>query len=73
MPIYEYSCNACGVRQSRFFRSFNSVTDVVQCESCGSEDTIRLYSTTFAVTMAMSRVDRELANSPASALDPENQ
>lgn len=43
MPIYEYTCRACGARVSLFFRSISSVTDP-KCDRCGSGDLDRLMS-----------------------------
>ena len=43
MPIYEYTCRACGARVSLFFRSISSVTDP-KCDRCGSSDLERLMS-----------------------------
>jgi putative FmdB family regulatory protein len=43
MPVYEFSCNACGARTSVFVRSVNSDVNGV-CERCGSSDLHRLIS-----------------------------
>jgi putative FmdB family regulatory protein len=43
MPVYEFSCNACGARLSLFFRSMNSEATGV-CSRCGSSDLNRLFS-----------------------------
>ena len=43
MPIYEYRCNSCGARLSRFARSI--AADVAgRCDRCNSEDLSRLIS-----------------------------
>jgi putative FmdB family regulatory protein len=43
MPIYEFRCNACGARLSRFVRSMR--TDAAgTCSRCGSADLRRLVS-----------------------------
>jgi putative FmdB family regulatory protein len=43
MPIYEFSCNACGARVSLFFRSMTSEAKGT-CDRCGSPDLTRLIS-----------------------------
>ena len=43
MPIYEYTCRACGERTSAFVRSWTA-PDSVPCEHCGSGDTARAIS-----------------------------
>ena len=43
MPIYEYKCKSCKVRESIFFRSFSDVKDP-KCSNCGSLDMTRLIS-----------------------------
>ena len=43
MPIYEFRCNACGARISRFVRSIGA-TDGGACDRCGSADLNRLIS-----------------------------
>lgn len=43
MPIYEYKCEDCG-HVFEEFASFNQQGEV-ECESCGSKQTIRIFST----------------------------
>jgi putative FmdB family regulatory protein len=43
MPIYEYRCNACGARLSRFVRTIGADASG-SCERCGSADLRRLVS-----------------------------
>ena len=43
MPIYEFSCNACGARVSLFFRQMTSEANGV-CDRCGSASLTRLIS-----------------------------
>jgi putative FmdB family regulatory protein len=42
MPIYEYRCGACGQRFEELVSASNE--DVLPCPSCGSAETVRLYS-----------------------------
>jgi putative FmdB family regulatory protein len=44
MPIYEYRCNACGARLSRFVRTISAEFDAGSCERCGGVDLRRLIS-----------------------------
>ena len=50
MPVYEFSCNACGAPVSVFVRSMSSPVSG-KCEGCGSTDLRRLVSR-FAVINA---------------------
>ena len=43
MPIYEFSCNACGARVSVFVRSMSSPV-AGKCDRCGGVDLRRLIS-----------------------------
>ena len=43
MPVYEFSCNACGARVSLFTRSITSDIKGV-CDRCGSADLQRIIS-----------------------------
>jgi putative FmdB family regulatory protein len=43
MPVYEFSCNACGARVSVFTRSINAQVEG-KCDRCGSGDLQRLIS-----------------------------
>ncbi|MHB1132023.1 MAG: FmdB family zinc ribbon protein [Chloroflexota bacterium] len=48
MPIYEYRCSSCGLRQSIFFRGFSTVASEISCRRCGSTALQRLVSRFFA-------------------------
>jgi len=50
MPVYEFQCNACGHRFSRFFRRMSSSDEKLDapCPACQSTDTLRLVSS-FAI------------------------
>jgi putative FmdB family regulatory protein len=50
MPVYEFSCKACGARFSHFVRSVTSEVNAA-CDRCGSADVARLVSR-FAVGRA---------------------
>ena len=50
MPVYEFSCNACGAKVSIFRRSM-SAEATGACDRCGSSDLRRLVSS-FAVLRA---------------------
>jgi putative FmdB family regulatory protein len=43
MPVYEFTCNACGAPVSVFVRSINSPVNG-SCSRCGSSDLRRLIS-----------------------------
>jgi putative FmdB family regulatory protein len=43
MPVYEFTCNACGAPASVFVRSINSPVSAT-CERCGSADLRRVIS-----------------------------
>ncbi|MHB1004272.1 MAG: FmdB family zinc ribbon protein [Chloroflexota bacterium] len=47
MPIYEYRCQACGLRQSVFFRSF-AADAPIKCRRCGSSELRKLISSFYA-------------------------
>lgn len=47
MPIYEYRCQACGMRQSVFFRSLSSIADP-PCKRCGGRSLRKLVSRFYA-------------------------
>lgn len=44
MPIYEFQCNACGARLSRFVRTIGADVAAGTCDRCGSVDLRRLIS-----------------------------
>jgi putative FmdB family regulatory protein len=44
MPIYEYRCEECGT-VTDFLQKSAFVSEKVTCESCGSENVVRLLST----------------------------
>jgi putative FmdB family regulatory protein len=43
VPIYEYRCQDCRKRTSRFVRGFTA-PDTVACEHCGSKGASRVFS-----------------------------
>ncbi|HLF79030.1 MAG TPA: zinc ribbon domain-containing protein [Dehalococcoidia bacterium] len=43
MPVYEFTCNACGAPVSVFVRAISSPVNA-KCERCGSADLKRLVS-----------------------------
>jgi putative FmdB family regulatory protein len=43
VPVYEFTCNACGQPTSVFLRSINSTVSAI-CSRCGSSDLRRLIS-----------------------------
>ena len=47
MPIYEYRCNSCRRKSSRFLRTFSDTPSPV-CDHCGHTELTRVMST-FAV------------------------
>jgi putative FmdB family regulatory protein len=55
MPVYEFTCNACGAPVSLFVRSISSPVSG-KCERCGSTDLRRMVSR-FAVLRAGGGVD----------------
>lgn len=48
MPIYEYRCSVCGLRQSVFFRSFSAVGTEIKCRRCDATDMKKLVSSFYA-------------------------
>ena len=58
MPVYEYRCQKCGKRFSRFWRSFSSVDESqVTCPACGSRQVSRLISRVRALRSEEDRLD----------------
>ncbi len=51
MPIYEYQCKQCGHVTAALQRAGSSENPL--CESCGSEETAKIFST-FAVDRSAS-------------------
>lgn len=60
MPIYEYSCEACGRKASIFFRSIGTAEENPECPSCGQRQLRR----------RMSRVWSRRSNDDDSFLEP---
>lgn len=56
MPIYEYRCSNCGLRQSVFLRSFNA-TPELKCRRCGSTDLRKLVSRFVALKSEEARLE----------------
>ncbi|MDA8217188.1 MAG: hypothetical protein M0Z94_06160 [Dehalococcoidales bacterium] len=48
MPIYEYRCPACGLRQSLFFHTYAAAA-TARCRRCGSTDLRKLVSRFYAL------------------------
>jgi len=58
MPIYEYRCQNCHRRFSKFWRAFSDAEGAeVQCEYCGSDDVQRLISRVRMVRSEESRLE----------------
>lgn len=51
MPIYEYTCEACGSKFAKLVRSASGSSEVV-CPTCGDENCKRAVSTFSASTSA---------------------
>ncbi|MGQ9576847.1 MAG: FmdB family zinc ribbon protein [Thermoguttaceae bacterium] len=51
MPVYEFECSQCGEKfsEKRTFEEFDKQKST-KCPKCGSRQTRRLLSTTFAKT-----------------------
>jgi putative FmdB family regulatory protein len=56
VPIYEFRCTSCGLRQSVFFRSFD-VSPSPSCRRCGSSDLRKLVSSFYAVKSEEARLE----------------
>ena len=56
MPIYEYHCQQCRRRFSRFFKSFSTIEDV-SCPACNSGEVSRLISTVAVLRSDESRME----------------
>jgi putative FmdB family regulatory protein len=56
VPIYEFRCTSCGLRQSVFFRSFD-VSPNPSCRRCGSSDLRKLVSSFYAVKSEEARLE----------------
>ncbi len=56
MPIYEYRCLQCGLRQSVLHRSFAAAPET-RCRRCGSADLRKLVSTFYAVKSEDARLE----------------
>jgi putative FmdB family regulatory protein len=57
MPIYEYRCQDCRRRVSRFYRSFADVEENASCPRCGGKRLTRLISRVSVVRSEESRLD----------------
>ena len=57
MPIYEYRCQDCRRRVSRFYRSFADVEENASCPRCGGTRLTRLISRVSVVRSEESRLD----------------
>jgi putative FmdB family regulatory protein len=57
MPIYEYRCQDCRRRVSRFYRSFADIPETPTCPRCGGTRLTRLMSRVAIVRSEDSRLD----------------
>ena len=57
MPIYEYTCGACGRRSSILFRSFANVEEAPHCRHCDSPALTRVPSRPGMITTTASASD----------------
>jgi putative FmdB family regulatory protein len=57
MPIYEYRCQDCRRRVSRFYRSFAASEGQITCPRCGGTRLVRLISRVAVVRSEESRLD----------------
>ncbi len=70
MPIYEYRCNNCGRRLTRFWRSFSEIGETPPCCSfCGGEHLTRLVSRVSVVRSEESRLEGLADPSSLAGLD----
>jgi putative FmdB family regulatory protein len=44
MPVYEYTCTACGAAFQRLFMNPDDRPDEIVCTECGSTDVQRIFS-----------------------------
>ena len=72
MPIYEYRCNDCRRRVSRFYRSFDAIEKEPTCPRCGGTSLDRLISRVALVRSEDSRLDDLADPSMLSGLDEDD-
>lgn len=72
MPIYEYRCQDCRRRVSRFYRSFSDVQDEPACPRCGGTRLVRVISRVSVVRSEDSRLDDLADPSMLDGLDEED-
>ena len=72
MPIYEYRCQDCRRRVSRFYRSFSDVQDQPTCPRCGGTRLVRVISRVSIVRSEESRLDDLADPSTLDGLDEED-
>ncbi len=68
MPIYEYICNSCQRKLTKFWRSM-STTNQIYCPKCGSQDLTRLISRVSVVKSEESRLESLADPSSLAGLD----
>ncbi|MBI4595982.1 MAG: zinc ribbon domain-containing protein [Candidatus Tectomicrobia bacterium] len=68
MPIYEYLCNSCYRKLTKFWRSM-STKEQVYCPKCGSQDLTRLISRVSVVKSEESRLEALADPSSLAGLD----
>ncbi|NLB71158.1 MAG: zinc ribbon domain-containing protein [Chloroflexi bacterium] len=66
MPIYEYSCQACG-KKFELLRAFSQADNQTTCQSCGSTQTKRLVSVATAFSGGSSLTGGSSCSSCASS------
>lgn len=68
MPIYEYICNTCSRKLTKFWRSM-SINDQVYCPKCGSQDLTRVISRVSVIKSEESRLESLADPSKFAGLD----
>lgn len=61
MPIYEYQCDECGLRDEKLWSSISKSKDTIPCESCGKE-----------MRKLISRTNFAFAHTPSGGPRPQN-
>lgn len=68
MPLYEFRCRACGLRQTRLFQTFEA-SQAATCSGCGAGSMTRLVSR-FSVGHSVSQIHERTSAGDFS--DPRN-
>ena len=61
MPIYEYTCDDCGLQDEKLFKSISKVPAVVNCDECAAP-----------MRKLMSAVNHSFAHKPVGGPRPQN-